>query len=71
MMYLRENFSTKIWLLRRKRHPAIERSRPPLATGAGPDADGVSGALDGIAETDFLLDDEAGEADAMGCRLIV
>jgi hypothetical protein len=45
--------------------PAVERGGPSLAAPAGPDANGVSDALDDIAQADILVGDESWQADAV------
>jgi hypothetical protein len=50
-------------------HPSVERGCPFFAAGAGLNPNGVSRALDNVAQTYFLLDEEAWKTHAM--RLVL
>lgn len=55
--------------LPREMHPAIERGGALFAPSAGLDAHRVRHSLDGVAQTDFLLDEETRKTDTMGLTL--
>jgi hypothetical protein len=49
-------------------HPPIERRGALLAATAGLNAHGVRHSLDGIAQADFILDEESWQTNAMGLK---